>query len=129
MIDRWTNTPTPEAVMRISIFFDLRGIYGNQKLAHQLQQHMLEKTRQNTIFQAALATNVLATTPPLNLFKRFVVKRKGDHRNTLNLKQQGILPIVDMLRLHALAADISAINSLERADGLIAKKSRCLTRS
>ncbi|MCG8668799.1 MAG: DUF294 nucleotidyltransferase-like domain-containing protein [Pseudomonadales bacterium] len=125
-VDSWTKTPTPDAVMRVSIFFDLRSVYGDSTLADQLQQHMLERTQQSTIFQAALAANVLETTPPLGIFRRFVVERNGEHRDELDLKKRGILPIIDMLRLHALANGITAVNSQERSYQLT--KNKALTK-
>ncbi|MCG8314804.1 MAG: DUF294 nucleotidyltransferase-like domain-containing protein, partial [Pseudomonadales bacterium] len=77
-VDRWTTSPTPDAVMRVSIFFDLRCVYGDTELSEQLQNHMLKHTQQNTIFQAALAANALENRPPLGIFRRFVVERNGD---------------------------------------------------
>lgn len=113
-VDHWVNTPTPDAVMRVSIFFDLRCLYGPAELCRQLQGHMLERTQKSTIFQAALAANVLDSTPPLGIFRRFVVERNGEHRDQLDLKKRGIIPVVDMARLHALAHGIDAINTMER---------------
>lgn len=53
IIDRWTRSPTPDAVMRVSIFFDLRTVYGDESLCQQLQQYMLEQTSKSSIFLAA----------------------------------------------------------------------------
>jgi CBS domain-containing protein len=121
-VDRWTRSPTPAAVMRVSIFFDLRVIYGDTDLAQQLQQTMLEKTSTNSIFLAALAANVLQHIPPLGLFRRFLVERNGEHRDSLNLKKRGVLPIIDMLRIHCLAHKISAVNSHERIAELVRRE-------
>ena len=121
-VDRWTCSPTPAAVMRVSIFFDLRAIYGDAELCQQLQHHMLETVSRNSIFLAALAANVLTTRPPLGIFRRFVVERNGEHRSTLNLKKRGVIPIVDIVRIHALAHKITAINTDERLQELTRTK-------
>lgn len=121
-VDSWTHTPTPDAVMRVSIFFDLRAVYGEKKLCDQLQQHMLQRTRTDTIFLAALAANVLEQTPPLGIFRRFLVERDGEHRDEFNLKKRGIIPIVDLVRIKALANGISAVNTRERIEQLLAEK-------
>jgi len=118
-IDRWMRSPTPKAVMHVSIFFDLRAVYGDESLCQQLQQHMLAGTTKNTIFLAALAENVLAHTPPLGIFRRFLVERNGEHKDSLNLKKRGILPIIDIVRIHALANGVSAVNTHERIAGLV----------
>jgi len=124
-VDRWTQSPTADAVMRVSIFFDLRSVYGDKKLCDQLQAHMLKRAGDNSIFLAALAVNVLDAPPPLGIFRRFVVEHNGEHRDELNLKKRAILPIVDMARIHCLANDISAVNTLERLQALA--DSRVLT--
>ncbi|GAB3112359.1 putative nucleotidyltransferase substrate binding domain-containing protein [Pseudomaricurvus hydrocarbonicus] len=113
-VDRWTKSPTADAVMRVSIFFDLRAIHGDASLCRELQAHMLKRASGNTIFLAALAENVLDTPPPLGIFRRFVVERNGEHRDELNLKKRAVIPIVDIVRIHALAHGISEVNTIER---------------
>lgn len=117
-VDRWTRSPTADAVMRVSIFFDVRSIYGDPSLATQLQQYMLKRARGNSIFLAALAENVLDTPPPLGIFRRFVVDHNGEHRDQLNLKKRAIIPIVDIVRIHALANGITAVNTMQRLNAL-----------
>jgi CBS domain-containing protein len=121
-VNRWTRAPTPDAVMRVSIFFDLRSIYGEGSLCKALQSHMLEKASSNTIFLAALAANALGASPPLGIFRRFVVERDGEHRDSLDLKKRGILLVTDTARLHALAHGIPAVNTDERLETLAREK-------
>ncbi|WP_232059122.1 putative nucleotidyltransferase substrate binding domain-containing protein [Kineobactrum salinum] len=108
--------------MRVSIFFDLRAIHGEAELAAQLQAAMLQQASGNSIFLAALAANVLEHRPPLGLFRRFVVDRDGEHRDTLDLKRRGVLPLTEIVRLHALAAGITAVNTEQRLRELTAGK-------
>ncbi|MEE2730569.1 MAG: putative nucleotidyltransferase substrate binding domain-containing protein [Pseudomonadota bacterium] len=117
-VDQWTRTPTPDAVMRVSIFFDLRAVFGDPSLCQRLQQHMLLRTQKDTIFLAALAANVLEQTPPLGIFRRFVVERNGEHRDEFDIKKRGVMPIVDLVRIHALAHGVAAVNTRERIQQL-----------
>ena len=117
-VRRWVTTPTPDAAMRVSIFFDLRSIHGTSSLCQQLQQTMLETSSSNSIFLAALAANALDTRPPLGIFRRFVLDRDGEHRDVLDLKKRGVLPITEMVRLRALANSIPAVNTHERLRAL-----------
>ena len=117
-VRRWARAPTPDAVMRVSIFFDIRCIYGDCTLAERLQETMLEQASRNSIFLAALAANVLDTRPPLGIFRRFVVDRDGEHRSELDLKKRGVLPVTEIVRLHALAHKIKAVNTDERLKAL-----------
>jgi CBS domain-containing protein len=121
-VDGWTHHPSPDAVMRVSIFFDVRHVYGDESLTEQLQQHMLSRTSKNGIFLAALAENVLQYTPPLGVFRRFLVERNGEHKDSLNLKKRGVIPIIDMMRIHSLAHHISAVNTTDRINALIKAK-------
>ena len=121
-VRKWARSPTPAAVMRVSIFFDIRCIYGDCKLAERLQETMLDQTSRNTIFLAALAANVLDSKPPLGIFRRFVVDRDGEHRSELDLKKRGVLPVTEIVRLHSLAHKITAVNTDERLKALAAQK-------
>lgn len=114
----WTRTPTPDAVMRVSIFFDIRPIHGDVALAAALQREMLSCAGRDTIFQAALAANVLAVAAPLGIFRRFVVDRDGEHRDGLDIKKRGVLAVTEIARLHALAQGVAAVNTRERLRAL-----------
>ncbi|GMG87998.1 putative nucleotidyltransferase substrate binding domain-containing protein [Biformimicrobium ophioploci] len=118
-VDSWTRAPSPDAVMRVSIFFDLRAVHGDKGLCQRLQKHMLARTREDSIFQAALAANVLEHTPPLGIFRRFLLERNGEHRDEFDIKKRGVMPIVDLVRIHALANGVEAVNTRERLRALI----------
>lgn len=110
----WIEVPSPKAVMHSSIFYDMRHISGNADLVMELQDHVLQKARVNTIFLAMMCDNSLLHSPPLGFFKTFVLETDGDHNHTLNLKQRGTIPIVDIARNYALSVGIPALNSIDR---------------
>ncbi|MDP5071045.1 MAG: DUF294 nucleotidyltransferase-like domain-containing protein [Congregibacter sp.] len=114
----WTRTPTNDAVMRVSIFFDIRALYGDGNLAENIQKVMLSAAGSNSIFLAALAANVLDHRPPLGVFRRFVVDRNGDHRDNVDIKKRGVLPLTEIARLHALAAQLPDVNTEARLQAL-----------
>jgi len=121
-VRKWTRSPTPDAVMRVSIFFDIRCVYGDCDLSARLQETMLEQASRNSIFLAALCANALDSKPPLGIFRRFVVDRDGEHRRELDLKKRGVLPVTEIVRLHALAHKIAAVNTDERLKALARAK-------
>jgi CBS domain-containing protein len=49
-----------------------------------------------------------------------VVEKTGSHRNSVNLKRRGTAPLVDVIRVHALAAGSMEQNSFARLDDLVA---------
>ncbi|SFT62411.1 putative nucleotidyltransferase substrate binding domain-containing protein [Pseudomonas marincola] len=119
--DSFIATTTPEHLLRSSIYFDLRAVWGPAKGVKQLREALLAKIAQNTLFQRMMAENALRHRPPLGLIRDFVVARKGVEKDTLDLKIQGLTPFVDGARLLALANGVGACNTLERLRALIRK--------
>ncbi|TNF37043.1 MAG: cyclic nucleotide-binding/CBS domain-containing protein [Gammaproteobacteria bacterium] len=116
--DDWINKPEPKALMHASIFFDMRCLHGRSELFNELQQYVLKLSRSNRIFLAHLAGNALHHTPPLGFFRRFVLVHDGEHNNTLDLKHNGQVPIIDLARIYALAIGINAVNTQSRLEAV-----------
>ena len=112
--DKWINEPEPKALMYCSIFFDLRTIHGDKKLLKNIRKKMLKQTQKSTLFLALLSRNALKLKPPLGFFRDFVLIHDGEHNDTLDLKHNGIAPIVDLGRIYALSEGISAVNTVAR---------------
>jgi len=111
---QWIEQPEKKALMLASIFFDLRPIYGEFSLFEAVQNHMLRKAQSNQIFIAFMVANALTHRPPLGFFRNLVVIHDEQHDRTLDLKHQGIVPIVDIARVFALQGGISAAGTLQR---------------
>ncbi len=111
---KWIHVPEPMALMLTSVFFDLRAIHGPAALLEGLRQEVLLQTRGNSLFLAHLVGNALKLRPPLGLFGRIVPLRGGEHPGTVDLKHNGIAPIVDLARIYALAGGLPAVNTQER---------------
>ncbi|KAA0010093.1 cyclic nucleotide-binding/CBS domain-containing protein [Billgrantia pellis] len=116
--DEWIETPTPERLLHSSIFFDLDSAYGEEAYVEQLQDQIARKAPQNPRFLAAMARNALNRKPPLGVFRTFVMEKDGKHNNSINIKRRGTAPMVDLIRIHALACGSSAQNSFERLDDI-----------
>jgi CBS domain-containing protein len=112
----WIATPSPEAQMLASVMFDLRPIGGERSLFDSLQAETLERAARNSIFTAHMAANSLKHTPPLGLLRTFATIRSGEHRNTLDLKMNGVVPIVDLGRMYALQGRIALVNTRARIE-------------
>ncbi|MEX0319203.1 MAG: DUF294 nucleotidyltransferase-like domain-containing protein [Ruegeria sp.] len=98
----WIAKPNPEAQMLASVMFDLRPIGGAFDLFADLQAETLKAASANSIFVAHMISNSLKHTPPLGLLRGFATIRSGEHRNTLDLKHNGVVPVVDLGRIYAL---------------------------
>jgi CBS domain-containing protein len=114
--NKWIGEPQPKALMHSSIFFDMRAIYGELSLFDELKEHVTRKSTENRIFLSYMAANAMSMRPPLGLFDRFVLIRGGEHHKTLDLKHNGVVPIIDLARIYALAGGIEAVNTRDRLD-------------
>jgi CBS domain-containing protein len=112
---------TPENLLGSTIYFDLRSIWGPAEGCEQLRQDLLDEIKDNSLFQRMMADNALRHRPPVGRFRDFVVARKGEGKDTLDLKVQGLTPFVDGARLLALSNDIGTCNTLERLRKLVEK--------
>ncbi|UJW83025.1 putative nucleotidyltransferase substrate binding domain-containing protein [Hydrogenophaga sp. SL48] len=110
----WTSQPDPTALMLTCVFFDMRAVHGNVGLLDGLRRSVLQQTRGNTIFLAHMVGNALLRQPPLGMFKGISTIRSGEHKGTIDLKHHGVVPIVDLARVYALALGDNEINTHDR---------------
>jgi CBS domain-containing protein len=111
---RWITVPEEKALMHANIFFDLRCVAGNTPLVEKLKKSIREDARKNEIFLALMAKNAMNYQPPLGFFRQFVLEKSGEHKNTLDLKMHGIMPIVEIARIRSLAAGELRISTRNR---------------
>ena len=112
----WIGTPDPEAQMLASVMFDLRPIGGHKHLFDDLQEDTLTAASNNSIFVAHMISNSLKHTPPLGLLRGFATIRSGEHKNQLDMKHNGVVPIVDLARIYALQGKLTAVNTRARLE-------------
>ncbi len=110
----WIAKPNPEAQMLASVMFDLRPIGGAFDLFADLQADTLAAANANSIFVAHMISNSLKHTPPLGLLRGFATIRSGEHRNTLDLKHNGVVPVVDLARVYSLQGQLTEANTRAR---------------
>ncbi len=111
---KWITVPEQKALMHANIFFDLRCISGSARLVDELKQSIRDNVRSNELFLALMARNAMTYQPPLGFFRQFVLEKTGNHKNTLDLKMQGIMPIVEIARIRSLAAGELRITTRNR---------------
>ena len=112
------QTPTPQALLDSTIYFDARVVAGSQALFNALQSDILAISNQQ-LFIWQLAKNALNHQPPLGFFKHFILEQDGAKRRGLDLKKRGIALIHDLVRVHALAHGVSAVQTPARLDALV----------
>lgn len=117
--DGWIAKPNPEAQMLASVMFDLRAISGDESLFAGLQKDTLKLAAKNSIFVAHMVSNSLKHTPPLGLLRGFATIRTGEHKNQLDMKHNGVVPVVDLGRVYALQGQLTEANTRARLEAAI----------
>jgi CBS domain-containing protein len=112
--NKWITVPEAKALMHANIFFDLRAVYGEGSLVDELKESIRKDAKRNELFLALMAKNAMNFQPPLGFFRQFVLEKSGEHKNTLDIKKHGIMPIVEIARIRALAAGEVRITTRNR---------------
>ncbi|HEY7884300.1 MAG TPA: DUF294 nucleotidyltransferase-like domain-containing protein, partial [Cellvibrionaceae bacterium] len=120
--DQWIESPTHQALMYCSIFFDWRLVTGPDRLQQSLRERM-RVIKPDSRFIAMLTQAALRHSPPIGFFRSVLLTHAGEHKNQLDLKHEGIALINDIARLHALAVGSDAQNTLERLSAAAEHKS------
>jgi len=111
----WIARPSPEAQMLASVMFDLRPIGGGGiAMFEDLRKETLAMAAQNSVFVAHMTANALKHAPPLGLLRSFATIRSGEHRNHIDLKMNGVVPVADLARIYALQGRITVTNTRAR---------------
>lgn len=114
--ESWIARPSPEAQMLASVMFDLRPIGGDESLFADLQQETLQAAAENSIFTAHMISNSLKHQPPLGLLRGLARIRSGEHRNQLDLKLSGVVPVIDLGRIYTLQGQLRPVNTRARLE-------------
>jgi CBS domain-containing protein len=108
---KWFSSLTGENIRYLSVFLDLRPIYGDQELYLELIDFIKKNVNKQTI--RFLALDATAIEPPIGLFGL-----KGVEKG-LDIKKFGIYPIANGVRVLALDSGIIDItNTKERIEKL-----------
>jgi CBS domain-containing protein len=110
----WLQRTDHKTVTLAVNFLDLRTVWGDDGLRRQLMATVLPEAARAKVFLAYLAAHALGNQPPLGFFRNFVVARSGAHEGMVDLKKRGLLPIVDLARVHSLAAGLDVVATQQR---------------
>lgn len=116
----WITKSEQQDLIDVSIFFDFRCIYGESELTNQLRKHVFKTAEGQAGFFQHLTKNCLLHKPPVGLTGKIVLKSKGEHQETFDIKS-ATMPVSDFCRIYALKNKVSNTNSIERLDGLLEK--------
>ena len=116
--NEWMTSADPETMLLVKVFLDFRHNYGAAHLAGRLRDHVFEEGPRRRFYSNHLTKDASAIAPPLSFFRNFIVERDGEHKNRLDLKLRGMVPIVDFCRAMAFKNGILETKTMSRLSKL-----------
>ncbi|BCR03832.1 hypothetical protein DESUT3_09010 [Desulfuromonas versatilis] len=118
LLELWITVPKGQHMVNFGMFQDFRCIHGDKALEDQLHEYIEASVRRHALFFPYVARNIVRFPPPLGMFGRIRVERRGQHRGEVNLKKAGIFAITEGVSLLALEAGIVGGNTWDKLDRL-----------
>jgi CBS domain-containing protein len=106
---RWLETPTPQALLEASIFFDFRVAHVHGALSVDSLDRIIDRARGARTFLAAMAKSALTFHPPGGLMLRL----RGES-SKIDIKLNAISSIVFLARCYGIEAGARSSNTLQR---------------
>ena len=105
----WIKRSRPEDLLNVDIFFDMLPVAGNKSLAQRLHHEAVSLASRSNPFINLLAQSVQSVAPQFGMLGRLAV---DDGR--IDLKRQGLLPLVSFARTLALRIGVEARTTSQR---------------
>ncbi|GIU95271.1 MAG: hypothetical protein KatS3mg012_1728 [Gaiellaceae bacterium] len=121
LYESWCRLPSRHNVQLAMIGIDVRDGIGPLDFRATLHPLLEEMPRRHE-FLDALARAAVVERPPLGFLRDFVVERSGEHVGRLDVKAGGVLPLVNLARLHALAVGSTATRTVDRLRAAAARE-------
>ncbi|MCP4296126.1 MAG: CBS domain-containing protein [Proteobacteria bacterium] len=114
--------PDPGALLKGSIYFDLRHIYGDSRIVDSLWGKLVDNIQHNRGFLKFYAENMMQLcVPPVKSWSWWAYTWFGKIPGPMDIKIQAMIPLVFSTRILALAHGVTATHSLDRLDGICSK--------
>jgi len=108
--NNWMNTPGEKSNEISSIFFDYELAIGEQKIEDSITEILFKNTKNNVLFFDYLGNDALRKPQALNFFKKLNTEEDGEQKGKFDIKNRGIMPLVDGARLFAMSNSVKGIN-------------------
>lgn len=115
--DAWIDSGDPEALLKASIFFDFRPVFGARALADALRMALFERVARSPRFLHQMAENALRNRAPLGVVGNLKTSGAGAEARTIDLKLNGAALFVDAARIYSLATGVTHTNTCDRLRG------------
>ncbi len=108
-VENWVQRARPEDLLNVDIFFDLRPVAGDADLGNQLIEEATIGASRSRAFLGLMGQSVEQVAPRFGLFGKPKVEE-----GRIDLKRDGLLPLVSLARALALRAASTARSTPDR---------------
>ena len=115
--DDCLRVPDESRLIRASVAFDFRTSAGGLSIAASLAERM-RAAREHPDFMRLLARTATGYQVALGLRGNLAVERHGEAAGRLDLKRGAIVPLVNLVRFHALANRVTISPTLDRIEAV-----------
>lgn len=116
MVKDWLLFPSPDSLMNMAIFMDAHAVCGDAKLLRQVQQGVEHFATDNDAMLGRFAAAIDAFGNTTGWWNRLLGLSEADQ--AMNIKKEGIFPLVHGVRSLALAAHLRETNTFDRIAAL-----------
>jgi CBS domain-containing protein len=113
--DDCLTIPDESHLLRATVAFDFRSAAGSLSVTAELSERVRE-ARQHPMFLRRMAHLGSSFAVALNRRGQLQTGRRGDPAGTLDLKRGAIVPLVNLVRYHALASAVTISPTLDRIE-------------
>jgi len=117
VLDQWFGTPTPENIMNVSMFSDVRMLSGDPSLELALKEHVAGRLLGNDLYLGHMTANLLRFAVPLGWFGR-IKTENGEHAGRVDLKRAGIFAITEGVKILSLGNGVHETSTAQRIERL-----------
>ncbi len=117
--DQCLREPNESHLIRATVGFDFRAAAGGLTVAAELMTR-IRAAREHPQFMRLMARSAGGFPVALGFRGQLATERDGDHPGRLDIKQGGIIPLVNLVRYHALATGVTISSTLDRIEAVVA---------
>ena len=118
MTRQWLLLPDANSLMNLAIFMDAHAVCGDARVLEEVQHSLAWLATDNDAMLSRFAAAIDSFGSSTGWWNRFLGLGDADHH--LNLKKEGVFPLVHGVRSLALAHRIPRTSTTERIEALVA---------
>lgn len=111
------RTPDESGLIRASVAFDFRTAAGGLSIAPALTAEIRD-AREHPDFMRLIARSATGYPVALSFHGSLAVERRGEHVGRLDIKRGAVIPLVNLVRFHALASGVTISPTLDRLEAV-----------